>query len=346
MDRFACYLPGWEMPKNSSEFLTSNYGFITDYLAEAFHYQFSRTNRYEEVNRRIRLGKSVEGRDEKGVKKTMCAFLKILHPIDAPTDEEFEEYVAYALEGRRRVKEQMNKRKPDDEFALVNLSYFNSAGEEIIVYCPESKDVPETQRPVRKDINIKFKDEQESKEATKQKAEDSVKKSLFTIQSEITEKENELKEQHYSIMYGDTGYSYETIVGPYLSGAKEITVEDPYIRQPHQIQNFVRFCEMIIKSASIKKINLITGYDETMKVADLQDKLGELKQSLLELDMILDIQINENIHDREIKINNGWIIKIGRGLDFYQRPNGWYEIGVNDLTLRKCLETKVDIFKG
>jgi len=346
MDRFACYLPGWEMPKNSSEFLTSNYGFITDYLAEAFHYQFSRTNRYEDVNKRIRLGKSVEGRDEKGVKKTMCAFLKILHPIDAPTDEEFEEYVAYALEGRRRVKEQMNKRKPDDEFALINLSYFNSAGEEIIVYCPESKEAPATQRPVRKDINIKFGDKQESKDETKQDPEETVKDSLFTDPSEITKKEPELKEQHYSIMYGDTGYSYETIVGPYLSEAKEITVEDPYIRIPHQIQNFVRFCETIIKSSSIKNINLITGYDENIKIADLQDKLEELKQSLLEIDVILDIKINKNIHDREIKIDNGWIIKIGRGLDFYQRPNGWYEIGVNDLSLRKCLETKVDIFKG
>jgi ATP-dependent Lon protease len=80
MDRFAAYIPGWEMPKNSSEFLTSNYGFITDYLAEAFHYQFKHTNRYEEVSKRIKLGKAVEGRDEKGIKKTVCAFLKILHP--------------------------------------------------------------------------------------------------------------------------------------------------------------------------------------------------------------------------------------------------------------------------
>ena len=55
MDRFACYLPGWEMPKNSSDFLTNRYGFITDYLAEAFHHQFARTNRYEEVTKRIRL---------------------------------------------------------------------------------------------------------------------------------------------------------------------------------------------------------------------------------------------------------------------------------------------------
>ncbi|WP_245537259.1 BREX system Lon protease-like protein BrxL [Thiocystis violascens] len=117
-DRFATYLPGWEMPKNSSEFLTSHYGFITDYLAEAFHHQFKQSNRYEEVSQRIKLGKAVEGRDEKGIKKTVCALLKILHPDGQPTDAEFDEYVAYAVEMRRRVKEQMNKRKTDDERPL------------------------------------------------------------------------------------------------------------------------------------------------------------------------------------------------------------------------------------
>lgn len=152
MDRFACYLPGWEMPKNSSEHLTNHYGFITDYLAEAFHYQLKHTNRYEEVNARIRLGDAVEGRDEKGIKKTLCAFLKILHPSGHPTDEEFEEYAAYAVEARRRVKEQMNKRKPDDEFARINLSYFTAAGDEVIIYCPESREAPATQQPARKDL--------------------------------------------------------------------------------------------------------------------------------------------------------------------------------------------------
>ena len=124
MDRFACYLPGWEMPKNSSAFLTTSYGFITDYLAEAFHYQFKHTTATRRSASALQLGHAVEGRDEKGIKKTLCAFLKILHPADSPTDEEFEEYVAYAVECRRRVKEQMNKRKPDDEFARIDLSYF------------------------------------------------------------------------------------------------------------------------------------------------------------------------------------------------------------------------------
>ena len=74
-------------------------------------------------------------------------------------------------------------------------------------------------------------------------------------------------------------------------------------------------------------------------------KLGELQQSLLELDVTLDIRCNPNMHDREIRLDNGWVIKIGRGLDFYQRPHSRFEVGAHDLSLRKCLETKVDIFR-
>lgn len=349
MDRFACYLPGWEMPKNSSEFLTSNYGFITDYLAEAFHYQLKQTNRYEEVSKRIRLGRAVEGRDEKGIKKTVAAFLKILHPGCTASDTEFEEYVAYAIEARRRVKEQMNKRKSDDEFAKINLSYFNADGKEIIVYCPESKLAPATQDPVRKNIH------DVDGEASEQGA--SVVPTVTTEQvtqpaviepsvSLPTALEPQLTEQHYTIHYGATGYSYESIIGPYLLGGKEIVIEDPYIRLTHQVQNFVRFCEAIVKAPNIRKIQLITSYDSDTDVKEMSDKLGELKQSLLEIDIELDLKINEHMHDREIRIDNGWVVKIGRGLDFFQKPDSWFGIGTNDLSLRKCLETKVDIYKA
>ena len=353
-DRFAAYIPGWEMPKNSSEFLTSRYGFITDYLAEAFHYQFKHTNRYEEVSKRIRLGKSIEGRDEKGVKKTVCAFLKILHPSGTPTDEEFEEYVAYAIECRRRVKEQMNKRKPDDEFARINLSYFKTSGEEVIVYCPESKDATATQEPARRRLNeievppaevVAVGPATQAPVATENASAPTP--AAATPSAPITEAVvPELKEQHFTILYGDTGHSYESIIGPYLRGAKAIVIEDPYIRLQHQIQNFVRLCETILKTASVKKISLITGYDDNTQLTDIAEKLDELKQSLLELDVELEVKLNPNMHDREIRLDNGWVIKIGRGLDFYQKPGGWFEVGANDLSLRKCLETKVDIFKA
>ena len=353
MDRFAAYIPGWEMPKNSSEFLTNNYGFITDYLAEAFHYQFKHTNRYEEVSKRIRLGKSIEGRDEKGIKKTVCAFLKILHPDGPPTDAEFEEYVAYATECRRRVKEQMNKRKPDDEFARINLSYFRASGEEVVVFCPESKDASATQQPARRRLSQTevqassvVIDAPSVVQSASVVAADPLSVSSAIVDSGIVPAVVENKEQHFSILYGDTGYSYESIMGPYLKGAKTVLIEDPYIRLPHQIQNFVRFCETVLKSGSVRKITLVTGYDDKPQLADIAEKLDELKQSLLELDVDLEVKLNTNIHDREIRLDNGWIIKIGRGLDFYQKPGGWFEIGSNDLSLRKCLETKVDIFKA
>lgn len=355
MDRFAAYIPGWEMPKNSSEFLTSNYGFITDYLAEAFHYQFKHTNRYEEVSKRIRLGKSIEGRDEKGIKKTVCAFLKVLHPNGPPTDEEFEEYVAYATECRRRVKEQMNKRKPDDEFARINLSYLKASGEEVVVFCPESKDAPATQEPARRRLKqadgqpteaVEVKPAVQAAPAAQETPAVSTPVSPAPASTSVGPLPIELKEQHFTILYGDTGHSYESIIGPYLQGAKSVVIEDPYIRLQHQIQNFVRFCETVLKAGTVKKISLITGYDDKTQLADIAEKLDELKQSLLELDVELEVKLNPNMHDREIRIDNGWVIKIGRGLDFFQKPGGWFEVGANDLSLRKCLETKVDIFRA
>ena len=342
MDRFACYLPGWEMPKTSSAYLTDRFGLITDYLAEAFHYQLKHNNRYEEVSSRLKLGSAVEGRDEKGIKKTLCAFLKILHPDGPPSDEEFFEYAEYAIESRRRIKEQMNKRKPDDEFALIELSYFDQAGREVFVHCPETKGVAATLQPNRRQLSENDSDDYEIDNTLIEDVPEQVDQS---IASTLRGTELTLKECHYSINYGDTGHTYDSIVGPYLQNAKALVIEDPYIRTQHQIVNFVRFCETVVKNPGIQRIDLVTSYDEKTDMALLEEKMDELKQSLLEVDVLLDVKLNTVLHDREIRIDNGWTVKIGRGLDFYQRPEGWFSIGANDFSLRKCLETKVDIFK-
>jgi ATP-dependent Lon protease len=348
MDRFCMYMPGWEMPKNSSEFLTNNYGFITDYLAEAFHYQLKHTNRYEEVSKRIKLGKCVEGRDEKGIKKTVAAYLKMLHPHGECSDTEFEEYVVYAIEGRRRVKEQMNKRKPDDEFINIDLSFFNVNNKEIVVNCPESIGAEATLNPIKPGGSARNPNKDESHELDGKSSIQIATEKSITAKEELSSSEPvvvELKEQHYTITYGSTGYSYESIIVPYLVGAKSVVIEDPYIRATHQIQNFIRFCEAVLKQYTVKKIQLITSYDDQTDVKELAERLEDVKQSLLELDVQLDIKINENLHDREIRIDNGWTVKIGRGLDFFQKPDSWYSVGANDLSLRKCLETKVDILR-
>lgn len=342
MDRFYAYLPGWEMPKNSSDYLTDNYGFITDYLAEAFHHQLKSVNVYEMVNKRIKLGRAIEGRDEKGIKKTVCAFIKMLHPHGECSNEDFDQYVQYAVECRRRVKEQMNKRKPDDEFANIDLSYINAAGEEIIVRCPESIGALATLEPSKPSISD---DDENEVEKAVTKVITPAEKVIANQDDVVVDENQNLKEQHFKINYGATGYSYESIVLPYLLEAKSLVIEDPYIRAKHQLTNFVRFCEAVIKQPSVEKITLVTSYDDNTNIQDMAEALDGLKQSLLEMDVNLDVKVNENLHDREIRIDNGWTIKIGRGLDFYQKPDSWFGVGVNDLSLRKCLETSVDIFR-
>ncbi len=125
LDRMHFYLPGWEVPKNSKDMLTGRYGFVTDYLAEAFR-ALRKQNRFDEAERVFRFGAHVEGRDATAAKKTVSGLLKIIHPGGGWTKEELTEYVELALEGRRRVKEQLKKRG-SFEFYKTSFSYIDLA---------------------------------------------------------------------------------------------------------------------------------------------------------------------------------------------------------------------------
>jgi len=183
----------------------------TDYVAEAFHYQLKNVSRYEEVNNRVKLGAAIEGRDEKGIKKTLCALLKLLHPDGPPTDEEFDEYTEYTVESRRRVKEQMNKRKPDDEFAKINISFFDCNDEERIVFCPARKGVAATQEPDREETPVDAGENEPAveKSAATEAVPVTSKPAEERIVEENENKQKDLDEQHFTIKYSDTGHTYE-----------------------------------------------------------------------------------------------------------------------------------------
>lgn len=136
IDRLHFYLPGWEVPKMQNEHFTDHYGFVVDYLAEALR-DLRKHNFTEVIDRHFALGSHLNARDRKAVRRTVSGLVKILHPNGQISREDLEEILVFALEGRRRVKEQL-KKMGSFEYYQTSFSYQNSeTGEEKFVGVPE-----------------------------------------------------------------------------------------------------------------------------------------------------------------------------------------------------------------
>lgn len=135
-DRIHAYLPGWETPKLRSALFTQGYGLISDCFAEFCHamrkYDF--TNSFSEY---FSLNKCFNTRDTIAVGRTFSGLAKLIYPDEQMSKEDARELLEYAIECRRRVKEQLRKMTPG-EFSDVDLGYIdNETGEEHVVYLPE-----------------------------------------------------------------------------------------------------------------------------------------------------------------------------------------------------------------
>nr|XP_033327732.1 MIT domain-containing protein 1-like [Megalopta genalis] len=144
---------------------------------------------------------------------------------------------------------------------------------------------------------------------------------------------------------GSIGHGYDSVFGRFLDASVQyICIEDPYIRAFHQCQNLVRFCELAARKChALSKICLVTTLDADDKKNQV-GRLEELKRSLSSSLIDFEIEYSNTLHDRQIILSNGWVIKIGRGLDYFKAPEGKFVLGACDLELRPCLETTIDIF--
>ncbi len=358
IDRIYNYIPGWEIPKIDDSAYNNNFGLITDYMSEALHYLFVHDSDYVGVvNTRLKKGDYIEGRDNRALQKTISGFIKLLFPTGEPTDEEFDEIVEYAIEGRRRVKEQLNKRKPDEEYAHINMSYINKDGEKIVVYCPESKYSAATQNP-RKAADIVVLTEAEPTRVENKATIASPAKEEQTVglqASVVTPTNDDPKERTIDVQYGDTGYSYDDLFTDYLKGAAVVQLEEPYLTHGYQITNLVRFIELLVKTGDCKIFKLITKPGEDAAEAQfLDENLNGIKDTLADMDscdMQFSVEYDENAHDRYIRTSNNWDITLGRGLHFYQNLNpnrdvrNFFQMGTYDLSLRPCLKTRFTFVK-
>ena len=123
-DRFHAYIPGWEIPKMRPEFFTNRYGLIVDYLAEFFR-EMRKRSFADSIEKYFKLGNNLNQRDVIAVRKTVSGLMKLLYPHGQFNKEDVRQCLEYALQVRRRVKEQL-KKIGGMEFYDVHFSYIDN----------------------------------------------------------------------------------------------------------------------------------------------------------------------------------------------------------------------------
>lgn len=311
LDRLHCYIPGWEVDTIRSEMFSDGYGFVVDYIAEVLKSMRDAdySDRYQQ---HFQLGSDISTRDRDGIHKTFSGLMKIIYPHGEATKEQIEEILQFAVEGRKRVKDQILR--IDSTMAEVKFGYNDKAGEWRAVTTLEEDEYPEYYHQ-RGGV-------EGDSETSTDTGTDGV-QSPADLPVEVTPKREPLFEGHREFQENQRGVSYETLLLPYLDGATEITVVDPYVRQFHQARNVMELIEVIARTkdpADEVKVLLVTSENTEgpEKLQKQMEFLLRVKQAAELAGITLDVKFDATIHDRSIVSNSGWRINLGRGLDIFQ----------------------------
>ena len=323
LDRIHCYLPGWEVKKLRNEMFTSDYGFIVDYLAEVMK-DLRKVDYSKSYQQYFNLSNTITTRDKTAIEKTFSGLVKVIFPNGEFSKEEAKLLLEFSIECRKRVKDQL--RKMDETFndEVVDFSYTDSEGKEIMVETLEVSEFGDPKLGVQAET---FEDVKQIK------------------QEEKNQLPKHLAGFHKGIRDNQSNVSYDRLFGDYLEGATEYTIRDPYIRLPYQMRNFMELCTLIAskKPEDLElRIHLITNNDEEY-IEGAKDAFKEIYESLLDLGIDFSYEFSETQHDRSIEMNNGWKIILGRGLDIWQKTNGRYDIAEYMQEKRLCKEFEVTV---
>lgn len=307
LDRLHFYIPGWEVDIIRGEMFSSGYGFVVDYLAEILRNLRSHdySHKYTE---HFTLSKDISTRDRDGISKTFSGMMKIIYPSGEATKEEMEEILKFAVEGRKRVKDQLMRIDPT--FEPVKFSYSDKTGNMILVKTLEEEQYPQYYR-LQSDADQAAGDEIR---------EDSGDLTTDTGAQQIPQ--DELIEKHVSFKENQTGVSFDSLIGPYLKNARRIVVTDPYVRLFFQARNLMEFLETVTKLKQEEDevaVRLITVEDD-FKGQQQQEYFQKMQDSCgtVGIKFTWEFDVSATIHARHIITDTGWKILLDRGLDIFQ----------------------------
>ncbi|WP_420378798.1 BREX system Lon protease-like protein BrxL [Gilvibacter sp.] len=319
LDRLYMYIPGWEVRILKTSVFSKEYGFIVDYLAELMR-ELRKSDYSPLMDGKVKLDGSLTTRDQMAVRKSFSGLVKILHPHGELTDEELLEILDFAMEGRKRVK---------DQLYIIDETF--------------------TKEPV----DFKYTILSSGLEITSETLENANYRAAIEAQDDLQEEDEQQKERkarpaldlkpHQTIIKDNqTGISYKKLFGEYLAGATSITLQDPYIRMPYQFKNLMEFCLMLANNKNpeeIIKFEVVTWNDEEYQMDSVR-YLEELQENLLGLGIEFNFRLEQH-HDRYIAADNGWKITLGRGLDIFEKIEGQFNVANIDQTKRKCKSCEI-----
>lgn len=318
LDRIHLYIPGWEVSKLRNELFTDDFGFVVDYIAEVLK-QLRKENYSKSFEKYFTLSDTITTRDKTAIEKTFSGLVKILFPNGNFNEQQAKMMLEFAMEGRKRVKLQLEKMDETFREDPVKFEYTDKEGNNYPV---------ETLEELNYSAAVKAHQQIEEEEDQIQKFETRPKLKLHPHQ--IILRDNQ------------TGISYRNLFADYLKGAQNITLQDPYIRMPYQFKNLLEFCIMLDNNKNPEdEINLeVVSWNHEEYLQDSINSFEEMKVAVLDLGIHLTYRM-ESHHDRYIAADNGWKITIGRGLDIFEKIEGRFNVADIDQTKRKCKSTEI-----
>ena len=321
LDRIHAYNPGWEVATIRHDLFTEGYGFVVDYLAEVLKHL--RTEDFTGAYKKhFEITSEVSTRDQTGFEKTLSGLMKILFPDGNATPLEIEELLAFAMEGRRRVREHILR--IDDTFKRHDFIYKPlGGGEAVTVLTPE-----EIQYPTFSGPRIQHAAEGE---AAPEAHQDMGAADEILPPQPRAEAPDMPQPGHVVIPENTRGWSYSRLFAKHLRGANKITISDPYVRMFHQAKNLMELLQVIhdlVEEGDEVAVHLITQSDPTTCVKQ-EENLNQIAATFTGSKVAFSWEYDHspNFHARNIVTDTGWKITIDRGLDFFQK----YETGAFSL---------------
>ena len=302
LDRLHFYIPGWEVDIIRGEMFSDDYGFVVDYLAEIL--RNLRNHDYSHLYRdHFELLEDISTRDRTAIQKTFSGLMKIVFPHEEASPAEIEELLRLSIEGRKRVKDQVMR--IDSTYTAVRFGYRQNGGPVSLVKTLEEEMYP---RYYANDTRPRAEEGVEVEEEEKG-------------EGEAVAAADELREQHLVIQENQRGLSFDTLLGPYLKGARKIVITDAYLRMFYQIRNLMELLETIVRLKEAEDevfVHLVTGKDE-FNDQQQEEYFNRIATACSTVGIQFSWVYDDTIHARHIITDGGWKISLDRGLDIFQR---------------------------